>query len=634
MSLSNALFSPSYIKNEDNIKRLKTISKSINIYDIYNYENNPNKQLKEKISIYNYKNCENKNDKIISNNQSISNIFNSNKKYNYSPIKIYSNNEKNNNSIQNNLNTIDYSYTKELILERKISAKSIKHKNKYSSNKIYNIYNNNSVIYEPFSSKRILTIPTQSNHFGYAIYDNGETELLDDPNLLDKFNGTKNNSIGPGQYNIIPAPRRKLIIDWSKLSENRLIKINEKRRNKKIRKLGELNKLDNLYLSANIMNEKEKQNESNENYSIYMNNKSKSINNININKIRNKIFRNNNIHLKDYKTDSDYINLTSLNYIKKKNEEKTIPGPDSYNYNDEFKIIPKKNKYQNFGSFVSRDLMLKSPKKKKNNKFENYIKYSFFSNINIDDKKYNMKKSENEKSKIYKNSKNYIEKIKIEELKDKNIEKKKEELIKLGPGSYNPDINKIKRINKIENFGSLEKRKLTTGNLDKPKIISYLPLNDWTEKYNYKLKTIETESIERKYKLNLVNKKKDKEKIEIKIEKNKKENNIDYDNKIVNLKNKLKVGFGSKEPRFHIFKSQINELNGVGKYNLLPLKKNKKQFSPFIYSSSRSNLIKNDNNKNVGPGSYNDYDTFYEWNKKTYNVKVKDRIDIFKTLKK
>lgn len=634
MSLSNALFSPSYIKNEDNIKRLKTISKSINIYDIYNYENNPNKQLKEKISIYNYKNCENKNDKIISNNQSISNIFNSNKKYNYSPIKIYSNNEKNNNSIQNNLNTIDYSYTKELILERKISAKSIKHKNKYSSNKIYNIYNNNSVIYEPFSSKRILTIPTQSNHFGYAIYDNGETELLDDPNLLDKFNGTKNNSIGPGQYNIIPAPRRKLIIDWSKLSENRLIKINEKRRNKKIRKLGELNKLDNLYLSANIMNEKEKQNESNENYSIYMNNKSKSINNININKIRNKIFRNNNIHLKDYKTDSDYINLTSLNYIKKKNEEKTIPGPGSYNYNDEFKIIPKKNKYQNFGSFVSRDLMLKSPKKKKNNKFENYIKYSFFSNINIDDKKYNMKKSENEKSKIYKNSKNYIEKIKIEELKDKNIEKKKEELIKLGPGSYNPDINKIKRINKIENFGSLEKRKLTTGNLDKPKIISYLPLNDWTEKYNYKLKTIETESIERKYKLNLVNKKKDKEKIEIKIEKNKKENNIDYDNKIVNLKNKLKVGFGSKEPRFHIFKSQINELNGVGKYNLLPLKKNKKQFSPFIYSSSRSNLIKNDNNKNVGPGSYNDYDTFYEWNKKTYNVKVKDRIDIFKTLKK
>ena len=628
MSLSNALFSPSYTKNEDNIKRLKTISKSINIYDIYNYENNPNKQLKEKISIYNYKNYKNKNDKIISNNQSLGNIFNSNKKYNYSPIKIYSNNEKNNNnSIQNNLNTIDYSYTKELILERKISAKSIKHKNKYSSNKIYNIYNNNSVIYEPFSSKRILTIPTQSNHFGYAIYDNGETELLDDPNLLDKFNGTKNNSIGPGQYNIIPAPRRKLIIDWSKLSENRLL-------NKKIRKLGELNKLDNLYLSTNIMNEKEKQNESNENYSIFMNNKSKSINNININKIRNKIFRNNNIHLKDYRTDSDYINLTSLNYIKKKNEEKTIPGPGSYNYNDEFKIIPKKNKYQNFGSFVSRDLMLKSPKKKKNNKFENYIKYSFFSNINIDDKKYNMKKSENEKSKIYKNSKNYIEKIKIEELKDKNIEKKKEELIKLGPGSYNPDINKIKRINKIENFGSLEKRKLTTGNLDTPKITSYLPLNDWTEKYNYKLKTIETESIERKYKLNLVNKKKDKEKIEIKIEKNKKENNIDYDNKILNLKNKLKVGFGSKEPRFHIFKSQINELNGVGKYNLLPLKKNKKQFSPFIYSSSRSNLIKNDNNKNVGPGSYNDYDTFYEWNKKTYNVKVKDRIDIFKTLKK
>ena len=636
MSISNALFSPSYNKNEEKFNRLKTISNSINIYDIYNNENNPNKQYKEINSIYNYKNYRNINNIISSNTQSIDNIFNPKKIYD-SPIKINFNLDNNNNDIKKNLNTIDYSSTKELRLERKISAKSIKSKNSYSPNKSSNVYKNNSLIFEPFSSKRILTIPTQGNHYGYAIDDNGETELLDDPKLLEKFNGTKNNSIGPGQYNIIHSPRRRLIIDWSKISEDRSINNNEKKMNSKFKEINELNKLDNLYLSTNIMNEK--QNDSNDNYnsSLLMSNKNKNINSMDMNNFKNKIFKNNNIKLKDYKSDEDYINLTALNYIKQKNDEKTLmPGPGTYNYYDEFKIIPKKNKFQNFGSSVSRALVLKSPRKKKHNKIENYIKYSFFADKYIDDKKLN-NKSFREKSKIYRSSKNYIEKVKIEELKDKNMKKKKEVLQNLGPGSYNPDINKIKRINKVENFGTLEKRKLTTGNLNTPNIISYIPLNDWTKKFNYKFRSLETESYGRKYKLNMVNKnkelnlKKEEEKKEINIEQSPYyKNNVDYKNKLINIRNKLKAGFGSREPRFHIFKSQINELNGVGKYNLFPIKKNKQQFAPFIYSSSRSNVVKKDNNKDVGPGTYNDYDTFYEWNKKTYNIKVKNKIDKFK----
>ena len=635
MSILNALFSPSYNKNDENFNRLKTISNSINIYDIYNNESNPNKQYKEINSIYNYKNYRNINNKISSNTQSIDNIFNPKKIYSESPIKINFNLDKNNNDIKNNLNTIDYSSTNDLRLERKISAKSIKSKNSYSPNKSSNIYKNNSLIFEPFSSKRILTIPTQSNHFGYAIDDNGETELLDDPKLLEKFSGTKNNSIGPGQYNIISSPRRRLIIDWSKLSEDSAMKNNEKKTNRKFKGINELSKLDNLYLSANIMNEKENDSNDNYNYSLLMNNKSKSINAMDINSFRNKIFKNNNIKLKDYKSDDYYINLTSLNYIKQKKEEKILPGPGSYNYYDEFKIIPRKNKYQNFGSFVSRNLILKSPKKKKN-KIENYIKYSFFTNKDIENKKHNNNnKSFIDKSKIFRNSKNYIEKKKIEELKDKNMKKKKEGMQNLGPGSYNPDINKIKRINSIENFGTLEKRKLTTGNINNSNIISYIPLNDWKKKYIFKFRILEAESSGRKYNINIINKnkelnlKKEEVKKEIKTEKNsyceKK-----MDNKLMNIKNKLKAGFGSREPRFHIFKSQINELNGVGKYNLFPPKKNKQQFAPFIYSSSRSNVIKKDNNKNIGPGTYNDYDTFYEWNKKTYNVKVKNKIDIYK----
>ena len=644
MSITNSIFSPSNNRNEETINRLKTISKSIKLYNnIYN--NNPNIQYRECNSIFNYnKNYKNKDIQLSSNTHSIENIFNPNRKNknNDSPLKIYFN--KNNDK---NLNTIYYSTTNEIKLERKLSSKSnISNKNNYSPNKSANIYKNESLTFEPFSPKRILTIP-QNNHYGYAVDDNGETELLDDPKIDEKFNGTKNNSIGPGRYNIVISPRKRLIIDWSKLSEERLLLVNQKRKNK-IKKddLAELHKLDNLYLSANITNENKSY--LNDNYSILMNskNKSKSINNIDLNNFRNKIFRNNNIKLKGFKSEDDYVNLTELNYIQKKNDDQTLPGPGSYNYSDEFLINPKKNKYQNFGSFVSRDLLLKSPKKKKNNPIENYIKYSFFADNNLKDKIFNEKSEslKKEKSKLFNNSLKVAQKLKIEELKEKNIKNKKELSKKLGPGTYNPEIHKLKRSNGIENFGTLEKRKLTTVSGDNPGIVSYIPLKDWTKKYNNNFKTIETEINEEKYKLyreknydlNLHNN--DEEKNEIKNE-NKFEKDpyynksIDYDNKLNVIKNKKRPGFGSREPRFHIFKSQINELNGVGKYNLIPLKKQRQQFSPFIYSSSRSNIIKKDNNANLGPGTYNKFDTFFDWNKKTYNVKEKNKIDKYKNLK-
>ena len=54
---------------------------------------------------------------------------------------------------------------------------------------------------------------------------------------------------------------------------------------------------------------------------------------------------------------------------------------------------------------------------------------------------------------------------------------------------------------------------------------------------------------------------------------------------------------------------------------------------PFIYSSERHNAVKYDNNPELGPGTYNNYNTFFQWNKKSYNAKIKDRIDEFKKLK-
>ncbi len=73
-------------------------------------------------------------------------------------------------------------------------------------------------------------------------------------------------------------------------------------------------------------------------------------------------------------------------------------------------------------------------------------------------------------------------------------------------------------------------------------------------------------------------------------------------------------------------------MNGVGEYNLVyPLKEIKQIGRPFLSSSLR--VEKKIDNSNIGPGSYNKYDTFFEWNKKSYNIKIKDEVDKFKSLK-
>jgi hypothetical protein len=189
----------------------------------------------------------------------------------------------------------------------------------------------------------------------------------------------------------------------------------------------------------------------------------------------------------------------------------------------------------------------------------------------------------------------------------------------------------------------LEKRKINTNLDDTPGAGSYLALNDWSKKNNFNFRIIESDTIAEKYKMNSLNKrpeadaqKKDEESNEMYYSNRKDAYNkqsIDYDNKMICLKNKKRPGFDSREPRFHIFKSQINKFNGVGEYNLLfPLKKFEQQLTPFITSSSRNNLSKK-SNASVGPGTYNKYDTFFQWNKKSFNTKVKYEVDKFKDLK-
>ena len=272
----------------------------------------------------------NRKDKIYNfmkyNSYSIKNIFNQKKsnikKISDSPIKLKLN-KKRSITYENQLIIPDNVFQKRKELVRKISGKNIKNETKYKDK---------SISLEPFSSRRILTIPTHNNHFGYSVDEKGKMELLEDPDILEKFNGTKNNSIGPDRYNIIPSPRKRLIIDWSKnLDDKNILNKNIKPNIKNIKLL---NKLDNLFLTN--VKRRSNMNQDNENKTEFS--------------------KNNNFRIKDWKKEEEYLRDKLLKYENQKKKQEALLGPGSYNLYDEFNISPKKIKFQNFGSSKSRNM--------------------------------------------------------------------------------------------------------------------------------------------------------------------------------------------------------------------------------------------------------------------------------------
>ena len=521
------------------------------------------------------------------NSYSIKNIFepkkSNDKRISEFPTKVGLN-KRRNITLENKLIIPDNNFQSKNQFKRKASEKAINNEN--------NVYKTSSISLEPFSPRRILTIPTQNNHFGYTVDEKGNVELLEDPDIYEKFNGTKNNSVGPDRYNIFPSPRKKFVIDWSKNTDNK--DILNKNFLSDIKNIKLLSKLDNLFLT-NVVNKK----------------------NINKNdEIKSELSKNNNPRIKDFKKEEEYLKQKFLNYEKQKQEMQAYIGPGSYNLSDEFIITPKKDKFQNFGSSKSRNL--DSKKKAKSNSIDENIKYYFLIEKNKENKFEN-----NDKMNIYKNSKFFTYKLKAKLLKEKNIFDKKMIEENLGPGSYETKEIKNKKDNKVGSFGSLEKRNLEYNKDDKYWDGTYLPLEDWTKKFKKNSK------IERK-KENILNIFED---LNAKKENNDNENfdQKEEDEAKININNNMyRPGFGSDEPRFYVFQNDINEFNGVGSYNLIPQRKIKAQFAPFIYSSKRHNVVKNDNNPQLGPGTYNKFDTFFQWNKKSYNVKIKNRINEFK----
>ena len=340
----------------------------------------------------------------------------------------------------------------------------------------------------------------------------------------------------------------------------------------------------------------------------------------------------------------------SYNNIHEKNESNimksrnTGPGPGQYSISNIYDKKSKDVKFQNFGSSSVRDIF--SSLNVKN--YKNFFKEKKLDNIN--DNMNNIITINNKKSKITK-SKSFTDKNKYKNLsklkvfykskedilKEKNIYEKKFSLNNLGPGVYEPENNKNTHIKKLnyENFGSLEKRfPINSSEVNSPGPGKYLSLKYWGSKAKIKQSSFIPNNI---IKENAKGIKLFKQRTFIKkliSEKNKspsvglyspeKKNSIDYENQ--KLKDKKTIfnsyGFGSTVDRVKLLNNKKEDkVDQI--YNLdYPKVKFGQQIAPFLYSTERKeseNFILKDNNTKIGPGSYK-ADSYFDWNKKSYNL--------------
>ena len=71
------------------------------------------------------------------------------------------------------------------------------------------------------SPRRIPSIPDRDSKFGFGEDKNGMMEILIDPYINQKFDGTRSNSIGPDRYNTIVIKHNNAI-DWKKAAKKTL----------------------------------------------------------------------------------------------------------------------------------------------------------------------------------------------------------------------------------------------------------------------------------------------------------------------------------------------------------------------------------------------------------------------------
>ena len=439
------------------------------------------------------------------------------------------------------------------------------------------------------SDNRTETIPSKGN-LGYDIDKNGDKKMI--INNKSNLNGTKNESIGPGQYNI-QLNWEKNIIPWEKMrnEDDDKYKLIKERKN-----LSPLTQLEKDYL-LNSQRQKSKiiPKSKTENNSKYNNSKSKIFNyfmNLRYDKIRN---------IKEKKENEDLVFTGN-------------PGPGYYSPENQY------SQSENYFSHnkLKQNFNAKSPRFKTITKANNDLGPGFYFNQS--------KPKKVEKPK-------YILGFIDNPNKDNNICALKLSLAKEnykvpGPGSYEIEGSLLHEdISNNQNFGSNDRRFKKSLEIinDYPGPGSYEKKDGFSQedKNNIKKKNIYTNY---KTDLDLVNE----------LDKLPKEifntppvglynpniiSSMEY-----NAKSKINpyidekfVGFGTQEKKGMSFISKENNRNiGPGRYYKNKKIEMKQNHVPFNQSNNRFNYDLY-NNKMPGPGSY-EINSFDDWNKKSHNI--------------
>ena len=528
------------------------------------------------------------------------------------------------------------------------SLNNINNKNNLTPKKISR---NKKIISHDFKSpRRIPSIPDKDTKFGFGEDKEGKMAILTDPNLDQKFDGTQSNSIGPDRYNTL-IKKHNNALDWKKAGKKTLEMKIEKN------KTEEYYNYDNYKFFSNLTSNSSKNNfdklsdfynYTNKTEGNIANNKSKInkklISKNNKNSLTNrstrfkiyhnkKIYKNENLGFKD-NHDRSYIDLTSLP-IKKK-EKLITPGPGAYDPNiGNFDFEPKKNKFQNFGTYESRNMApiprIKNYKNLLNNSLNKIYK---FNNVN---------KSIDEKNKLNRFS-HSLHNLKINIIKDQAMKLKEEVKKNLGPGTYSPEF--------FFNFGYHLNNKNNKNNIFNHKIVSeinkgkdpiYMSVNDNPGVGEYDVTGEIKKEIDYILFLKKSKEQKDRNDLKLKMDiarkkiKKKKEKKIiirkeykdteEYKIRQQFLKNYFRPAFDSAEPKFKNYGSKDDSNIGVGSYNLIyPRIKIGQIRVPFLNGAKKwSNKNFENYNKingNVGPGTY-EQRSFFDWNKKSFNVQYK-----------
>ena len=337
------------------------------------------------------------------------------------------------------------------------------------------------------------------------------------------------------------------------------------------------------------------------------------------------IYKNNILGFKD-NFDSSLINLTSNN---NKNKENVEPGPGTYEpKNLNFKLEPKKNRYQNFGTYESRN-MFPIPKKK----FFNGNNIRLNTDNSINNFRFRKKLDEN-RNKLNK-YKRLLHNLRFNIIKEQAMLYKKNVQDNLGPGTYSPkNISDLKKNNQMAK----------TLVINEERIPSYIDMNDNPGVGEYNVNGEFKQNVEKN--LTLLKSKQDKEKYDQKIVlenfkkkwKNKQQRRfirIDYtetdEYKIRKqyMHNSLfRPPFNSAVPKFTQEKKDDANIdiytNEQDIIDYPPKKINNHLNIPFLSKAVRScnQTIDANSEKKIGPGSY-EQKSFFDWNKKSFNVQYK-----------